>query len=76
MAINGGTDSIKDIAALDQNSICDTLKTGYDLNSFKFYNTVQALLYASKASRVDSEKKMTKITFENDLKINMAVICE
>jgi Mg-chelatase subunit ChlD len=59
--ISDKTDSIKDIPAINQESICEELKINYDLNTFKFYNTFQALLYTSKASRIDSEKEMMKM---------------
>ena len=59
--INDRTNSIKDIPTIDQNSICAALHIDYDLKTFKFYNTVQALLYTSKASRIDSEKEMMKM---------------
>lgn len=59
--MNEKTDSIKDIPTIDEHSICDSLKIDYDLNMFKFYNAIQALLYTSKASRIDSEKEMMKM---------------
>jgi hypothetical protein len=59
--VNNKMDSIKDMPSINQESICDALKINYDLNTFKFYNTFQALFYTSKASRVDSEKEMMKM---------------
>jgi hypothetical protein len=59
--INDNTDSIKNIPIINQNSICEILNINYDLKIFKFYNVIQALLYTSKASRIDSEKEIMKI---------------
>jgi hypothetical protein len=59
--INDNTDSIKNIPTINQNSICEALNINYDLKTFKFYNVIQALLYTSKASRIDSEKEMMKM---------------
>ena len=59
--IEDRTTSIKEIPPMDSNSICTELKIDYDLKMFKFYNTVQALVYTSKASRVDSEKELMKM---------------
>lgn len=73
--INDQTNSIKDISPIDSTSICTELHIGYDLKMFKFYNTVQALVYTSKASRVDSEKEMMKmidLIDENAAKKTMA----
>lgn len=54
-------ESIKEIPTMNQDFTCAELKIDYDLKIFKFYNTVQALVYTSKASRVDSEKEMMKM---------------
>ncbi|CAF1283955.1 unnamed protein product [Rotaria sordida] len=58
---NNNTNNIKDISSINENSICQTLNINYDLKTFKFYNIIQALLYTSKASRVDSDNEKMKI---------------
>ncbi|CAF3331798.1 unnamed protein product [Rotaria sp. Silwood2] len=59
--INNNTNNIKDISSINDNSICETLNINYNIKAFKFYNIVQALLYTSKASRVDSDNEKMKI---------------
>lgn len=54
-------DSIKDIPQLDENSIKSHLALGYDLETFHLYNIVQALLFPTKAARVDAETETMKI---------------
>ena len=59
--VNANSQSIKDIPSVNEASIQRALKIDYEVKTFKFYNVVQALLYTSKASRVDSEKETMKI---------------
>ncbi|CAF4880464.1 unnamed protein product [Rotaria sp. Silwood1] len=59
--INNNIDNIKDIPIINQNFICETLEINYDIKTFKFYNVVQALLFTSKASRVNSDNEKMKI---------------
>jgi len=59
--INNNTNSIKDIPALNQDAISEVLNINYDLKTFKFYNVFQALLFTSKASRIDSDNEKMKI---------------
>ncbi|CAF1103902.1 unnamed protein product [Didymodactylos carnosus] len=59
--INLDNNSIKHISTINQDSVCEALNINYDIKIFKFYNVVQALLYTSKASRVDSDNKTMKI---------------
>ena len=59
--INDNTNSIKDIPAINQDSICEALNINYDLKIFKFYNVIQAVLYTSKASQVDSDNGTMKM---------------
>ncbi|CAF5204379.1 unnamed protein product, partial [Rotaria magnacalcarata] len=54
-------DSIKDIPVLNQNSISEGININYDIKIFKFYNVIQALLYTSKASRVDGDNEKMKM---------------
>ena len=53
--------SLKDIPAISEESVRDALKITYETKTFKFYNVVQALIYTSKASRVDSDNERMKM---------------
>ncbi|CAM4895296.1 unnamed protein product [Rotaria socialis] len=59
--VNNNIDSIKDIPILNQTSISEAININYDIKIFKFYNVIQALLYTSKASRVDGDNEKMKI---------------
>ena len=53
--------ALKDVPTLNEDSIRDALKISYQTKTFKFYNVVQALIYTSKASRVDSDNERMKM---------------
>ena len=55
------TNNIQDIPEINEDSICKALDIKYDIRMFKFYNVIQALVYTSKASRVDSDNHKMKI---------------
>lgn len=59
--VQSNIDSIREIPSIDSKLICDSLMINYDIKTFKFYNMIQALLYTSKASRVDSDNEKMKI---------------
>ncbi|CAF0807666.1 unnamed protein product [Adineta ricciae] len=60
-AVNGDIESIKQIPPVDESFICKELNISYDLETFKFYNVFQALVYTSKASRVNSDNETMKM---------------
>ncbi|CAF1527425.1 unnamed protein product [Adineta steineri] len=59
--INNNIDSMKNIPSINEKFICEELQINYDLKTFKFYNVFQALVYTSKASRVDSDNEVMKM---------------
>jgi hypothetical protein len=52
---------LKMLPTMNEQTICEALKIDYDLMMFRFYNIVQALIYTTKASRVDSDNETMKI---------------
>ena len=53
--------ALADLPKLSNELICQTLGINYDLNKFRFYNVVHALMFTSKSSRVDDKNYIMKI---------------
>lgn len=60
-AVHNQMDTVASLPALTKEMICQELNITYDLNRFKLYNIVQALLFTTKASRVDTDENVMKI---------------
>ena len=59
--VNQQMETLKTSSSLNDEFICQALNINYDLKQFRLYNVIQALLYPSKASRVDSENDRMKM---------------